>query len=148
VVAEVERDVSMTAGEVTAGEAMAREVTADVDVMATDVTAGADVMAAAMMTDVDVDVMAAVVGMMAAVVAVVMTAVVTTVMTATVAAGRSGCGHDDGGSERSSGSERKHCDAIQHGEAPSGLGLIQLPVPYVGEPAPHASLARAQSSLS
>jgi hypothetical protein len=115
-VAEVEREVSMTAA-----EAMRAEVTTDVDVMPTDVTTDMDVMATAVMTDVDVDMMVAVVaGVMAGVVA-------ATMMTTTVATGRSGCGHEDGGSDRSSGCKREHRDTIQHGEGPSGLGLVQVP---------------------
>ena len=129
-VAEVEREVRMTAD-----EAMAAEVTTDVDVMAT-----------AVMSDVDVDVMAAVV---AGVMVGVMTAVVAAVMPAAVATGRSGCGHEDGGSDCSSGRKREHRDTLQHDEGPSGWVLFSFLQPALGQDsAPPVSLARAQSSLS
>jgi hypothetical protein len=119
-VAEVERDVGMTAGEV---------------------------MAAAVVTDVDMDMMAAVVvGVMAGV---MMAAVVATVMTAAVATGRSGCGHDHGSGDRGSGGKRKDFDTVQHGEAPSGFGCCSASSdrPHVGESAP-ACIARARAIVA
>jgi hypothetical protein len=135
-VAEVEREVSMTAD-----EAMAAEMTTDVDVMATDVTTDMDVMATAVMTDVDVDVMAAVV-------AGVMAGVMTAMMTTTVATGRSGCGHEDGGSDRSSGSKREHRDTLRHDEGPSGLGLVQVPPTGPWSGVCTACFARARAIIS
>jgi hypothetical protein len=114
-VSKVECEVSMPAAEV-----MAAEVTTDVDVDVTAAVVG-DVM-------VDVDVMAAVMA--------------TTVMTATVATGRSGCGHDDGGSDRSSGSKREHGETIQHGEAPSEFSFLQ---PALGRRVCSAYFARARA---
>ena len=124
-VAEMEREVSMTAA----------EVTTEVDVMATGVMTDVDVMmATAVVTNVDMD---------------MMTAVVAAVMTATVATGRSGCGHEDGGSDRSSGSKREHRNTTQHGEGPSGWVLFSFLQPALsGECAWPVSPARAQSSLS